>query len=201
MKKVLPVLLVLCINFGYAQEKIIGFTINHKFGLRSGLRENGGATFGMNFNAFSEKNVYTIGYNKIEEINFLFTTYYPHEDFHEIYTMFGHFDRKRISRFQYQIGLSVLWGVARGKQIFTNNNYKFGPYGLSLGSSKQFERKDFVTIGIPLMVAYHLHIGEIMSLGLELNTNINYISTTFNLVLCMEFGWMPHARKPSDKNQ
>ncbi len=180
----------------YAQKTIDGFSISSSVGVHSGLRKNSGAIVGMKFNLFSDDKVFSIRYNKIEEIPPLFSTYYPHEDFHEISTLYGGFDRYKRSRIEYQVGISILWGIARGDRIYPESNYKW--LSFSLSSSERFERDDFVTIGIPLHIGFKVFSNDIFSIGLDLDANANLKSSYISLGLCVEFGWMPNVAKPQE---
>ena len=182
------------VNISFSQNHFDGFSISSKAGLRGGLRDNGGIAMGLSFNLFKKNKVYTLGYNKIEEIT-LFGSPNPNEDFHTIDFMYGEFIGNQYFRLQYQVGLSTLWGIARGERKQPELDYKTVNFNLLEFSSEQYERKEFITIGVPLGVGFKITPVDFMSIALDLNMNINLISTTFTSLICLEFGWLNRQKK------
>ena len=198
MRQLLLSILIFSSVLVYSQQKFDEFSISSSFGIHGGLRENGGAIMNMKFNMFSNDKIYSIVYKKIEEIT-LMSTNHPHEDYHEISTLIGGVDGYSRSRLEYQVGLSILWGVARGNRIYPESNYKMLP-NFPFFSSEHFERDDFVTIGVPIHIGYKVFNNDIFSVGLDLDLNANLKSSYLSLGLCVEFGWMPSTTKIQEQS-
>lgn len=183
MRSIIIVFLILVSHLVWAQYKIDRFSISPKIGGQIDVSGNLRNTYSLGLNFFSPKNVYSGQYIHSSE-SLLFASSGPKETRDEIGVMLGRYFGEGYLRFECQFGLGLVWGINRGEQI---DNY---------GSGYQYEIEKFTTIGIPLKLGFKFIPAKFISIGLDLQSNINLESSYFTIFLGLEFGILRNQIKP-----
>jgi hypothetical protein len=168
----IAVLLILCTNGSLnGQMAIDGYSINPKIGAfnyKAGDDLSG--VVGVEINAFNNHIIYALDYYHYEEF-VLFAN--PSEKYNQIDFLIGKYIGDKLFRFQYQGGLGTFWGFKRGDKIGTLFDYK---------------KNNFFTIGIPLKLGFKVIPARFISIGFDVQANINLEKTTSMALISLEFG-------------
>lgn len=191
-----------------AQVKFDGFSIQPKASLKYGIRNNPGILLGLKINTMSNDMIYSIAYDRFSEYHIvtgdLFTSYTPEEEFNQVSAFIGKFDyinERQRHILEFQVGLSVLWGITRGDEIdareyYGMKNFKFLSGGIT--DDYYYEQDEFTTVGVPVHVGLRYRPGEFVDFGFDLDMNINMKSSYLALGLSMCFGKMPKSKIPTE---
>jgi hypothetical protein len=146
------------------QNKIDGFSINPKTG-PTNFNFNGG-TIGLEINILNRHNIYSVDYYHISD----YLSPYMLNTYNEIDFLIGKYIGDRFFRFQYQGGLGIFEG------------YKI------TGDYYNQKIVNFFTIGIPLKLGFKFLPAKFLSIGIDLQTNLNFQKTTVLPMLSIELG-------------
>jgi hypothetical protein len=170
---IIPFLLV-CSLFGQNEQRE-QFSINPKIGMQYDINTGIGYTYGLAINYFSKKTIYSTAYYYTKEIRILGKAK-PEETLNDFNLMLGRYFGARFLRIEGQFGLSFLWGQNRGEKYYQfNHDY-------------QYESEKFTTIGFPLKIGFKYMPFEFMSVGLDLQANLNVVKSFFISFLSLEIG-------------
>jgi hypothetical protein len=168
----IAVLLILCTNGSInGQITLDGYSINPKLGAfnyKSGDDLSG--VTGVEINAFKNHIIYAGDYYHYEEF-VLFAN--PSEKYNQIDFLIGKYIGDRLFRFQYQGGIGTFWGFKRGDKI---------------GNSFDYKKDNFFTVGIPLKLGFKVLPARFISIGIDLQANVNFKKPTSMALLSIEFG-------------
>jgi hypothetical protein len=166
----IPVFLLFCTNgLINAQTKIYGYSINSKLG--GFIGKTSGGFFGGEINILStNKFIYSLDYYHYVDI-VLFAN--PSEKYNQIDFLIGKYIGDRYLRLQYQGGLGTFWGFERGERT--------GDY---------FDHKKvyFFTIGIPVKLGFKVMPAKFISIGIDLQANLNFEKPLGMAALSIEIG-------------
>jgi hypothetical protein len=176
---ILALLLVIQFNHFGQQLKFnpVGYSINPKFSYYNWTENDGGFTGGAEFNVLYNKYIFSIDYFKFEEWAIFSDT--PEEYFNQIGLMFGAFNGDRIFRFQYQAGLASFWGLRRTE---------LDKEGFGIFSSDEYKSENFFTVGIETKLGFKIIPLTFLSIGIDLQANINLKNTVLMPMLSIEIG-------------
>jgi hypothetical protein len=150
------------------QTKVDGYSINPKLG--GFIGKTSGGFGGGEINILStNKFIYSIDYYHYEDYK-LFTN--PTEKYNQIDLLIGKYIGDRYLRFQYQGGLGTFWGFKRGEKI----------------SGTHYEKVDFFTLGIPVKLGFKLLPARFISIGIDLQANLNFKKPIGMAALSIEIG-------------
>jgi hypothetical protein len=153
------------------QTKMDGYSVNPKLGAfnyKSGDDLSGVA--GVEINTFKNHIIYAVDYYHYEEF-VLFAN--PTEKYNQIDFLIGKYIGDKLFRFQYQGGIGTFWGFRRGDRIGDSFNYK---------------KNNFFTAGIPLKLGFKILPARFISIGIDLQANLNLKKPTSMALLSFEFG-------------
>ncbi|MEM9545434.1 MAG: hypothetical protein AAGA77_05650 [Bacteroidota bacterium] len=153
-----------------------GFAINPKIGYFKTLADRSGYSIGSEVIYIKNKLLFSADYYKLEEF-VLFKA--PVERYNHLGLMFGSYSDKEKFRFQYQIGLGLLWGITRTDEKID------GPQSW-LGT--QYEGEDFSTLGLTSKLGFKLIQSSTASVGLDLHISVNSERTVCMPFLSAEMG-------------
>jgi len=156
--------------------KLDGFSINPKIGLYKTTSDKEGFAGGLELNFFKNKFLFSTDYYRFEEF-VLFES--PSEYFNQIGLMAGKYNENGIFRLQYQVGLGLIWGLKRTTIILEN------PPGLF---NTQYESKDFIAVGFIPKLGFKFIPFSFLSIGIDLQANINLKNTVFTPLISLEIG-------------
>jgi hypothetical protein len=156
------------------QFKMDGYTINPKLGAFN-FKAGDELPFlpvvaGVEINVFKNHIIYALDYYYYEE-SALFA--YPSEKYNQIDFLIGKYIGDKLFRFQYQGGLGTFWGFKRGDRI---------------GNYFDHKKDNFFTLGIPLKLGFKVLPARFISIGFDLQANINFIKPTGMAILSIEIG-------------
>jgi len=187
--------------FRSAQVEFDGFSIQSKAGFRAGIRNNGGYAIGGKFSLLSKEKMYSISYIKLGEFN-IFSLILPEENANEINVLIGKFDylnNNQTIKMEFQVGMSVLWGLRRGEEISYEEYQDMQDLKALIEFGTSFyEHDDFVTVGLPVHIGLRYNPWSFADLGLDLDMNINMKSSYLALGFSMSFGRMPKPKIPTE---
>lgn len=169
--KIGVLIFVLMASFAFAKGQeakatVNGFAFSPKVGWYSTFAESGGIVGGFEFGLLKRNVVYSVDYYAFEE----FTIMDPHpEHFNQIALMYGSFSEKKW-RVQRQIGLSYFWGSK------------------SENSGNWASVTDFRTAGIAARLGLDYVSVSFMSVGVDLQANLNLEKSVVMPMLHVTFG-------------
>lgn len=133
---------------------------------------------GVEINAMDNSYIYSIGYYNAEELVIPLGNL-PREEYNQLNFLFGnYFDHKTI-RYRIQGGLGILWGIKRSDKIDLKNSTLLTNY---------YFTKKFATIGIPIKFGGSYIPFNFMSIGIDLQININLTRPLFRPMFSITFG-------------
>lgn len=169
---IIAVLLLLSTNgLINGQIKMDGYSINPKLGAynyKPGDTPSGVA--GVEINVFKNRIIYAVDYYHYEEF-VLFAN--PSEKYNQIDFLIGKYIDDGLLRFQYQGGLGTFWGFKRGEKT---------------GNYFDYKKVNFFTLGIPLKLGFKVLPARFISIGIDLQANINFKKPTSMAMLSIELG-------------
>jgi hypothetical protein len=171
-KTLIPLILILSsIGSLNGQITLDGYSINPKLGIYNYVGgDTPSAVAGIEINAFKNHIIYAGDFYHYEEF-VLFA--YPSEEYNQIDFLIGKYIGDGFFRFQFQGGIGTFWGFKRGARI---------------GSYFDHEKNNFFTLGIPLKLGIKLLPAKFISIGMDLQANLNFKKTTSMVLLSIEFG-------------
>lgn len=135
---------------------------------------------GLEINVFSKSNLlYTIGYYYGEDYEFLGDT--PTEKYHQLNLLFGKYiDTKNEKfRFQYQGGIGIFRGTLRTDKFDEENS--------NILNNAYFTKK-ISTIGFPLKIGGRYIPFNFLSIGIDLQANLNFQKSIIRPMFSLEIG-------------
>jgi hypothetical protein len=166
----IAVLLILSTNGSInGQIKMDGYSINPKLGAYNYIGGIPSGVTGVEINAFKNYLIYAVDYYHYEEF-VLFVD--PSEKYNQIDFLIGKYIGDNLFRFQYQGGLGTFWGFKRGE-----------PTG-----NADYRKVNFFTLGIPLKLGFKILPARFISIGVDLQANINFKKSTRMAMLSIELG-------------
>lgn len=144
-----------------AQERINGFFLNPKLGIYNWNENDAGGLLSVEAGIINDKKIFMTSYSRGEQV-------LGPQIMNSIDLSYGMFSGEKLFRFQYQAGLSLLWGDSR----FEYNQ----------------DKSNFVTVGIPLKLGFKIIPIKYVSIGIDLQVNINLENTMYMPMISLEFG-------------
>lgn len=154
-----------------------GFSINPKLAYYNWTNDDGGFMGGAEINLLQNDFVFSADYYRYEEWILFSPT--PGEYFNQIGLMLGKYKGDRLFRFQYQAGLATFWGLKRTELI---------KEGSGIFSSDKYESDNFFTIGLTTKLGFKIVPLTFLSIGIDLQTNINPENTVYMPMISIEIG-------------
>jgi len=144
---------------------------------------------GIEINAFSKSYLYSVGYYYGEDYDFLDET--PTEKYNQLNLLFGqYFDTKNEKfRFQYQGGIGMFWGTIRTDEFDEENSNIL---------TNAYITEEISTIGFPLKIGGRYIPFKFLSIGIDLQANLNFQKTIFRPMLSLEFGKLRSSKKENN---
>ena len=162
LPKMIFLLICILININIsAQNKIDGYFINPKFGIYNWLENDAGGLLTVEAGIIKDKHIFMTSYSRGEQI-------YGPQILNTIDFNYGKFIGERLFRFQYQAGLGVIWGDSR--------------------SDYSDDKSDFFTVGIPLKLGFKILPIKYLSLGIDIQANLNLENSMYMPMISLEFG-------------
>ncbi|MFP4026055.1 MAG: hypothetical protein ACLFVR_16155 [Thiohalospira sp.] len=156
---------------------IDGFSINPKLGIYNWVEDDAGFIGGVEFKVLKNKFLYSVDFYRYEELVIFSPT--PAEYYNQIGVMMGKFVGERLFRFQYQGGIAPIWGTKRTKLV---------KEGSGVFATDYYENKNFFTVGLVTKFGFKIVPSRFLSIGFDLQTNINLENTTYMSMISIEIG-------------
>ena len=184
MKKTNLILLFVFLNMSIVQSQIIDkYSISGKgtIDVFSDFYSEG-----LEVNAFSRSYLYTIGYYYGEDYGFMGDT--PTEKYNQFNLLFGKYiDTKNEKfRFQYQGGIGVFWGTLRTDEYNEQNS--------SILTNAYFTQ-EVSSISFPLKIGVRYIPFNFLSIGIDLQANLNFQKSIFRPMLSIGIGKLRSSKK------
>lgn len=161
-------------------QSIDGYAINTKLGNYFDGNKSGGV-FGLEFNIRRNGFIYSADYYDHKERMYLNLTE-PLEYFNGIGIKIGQYKGEKRFRFQYQVGLATFCGRKRteliGKYVRSGS-----PFYVRTYDSEQYE-----TVGFTSKIGLKFVALRFLSIGLDVETNINSKNSFWMPMLSIEIG-------------
>lgn len=132
---------------------------------------------GIEVNAFSKSFIYSIGYYYGEDYEFLGDA--PTERYKQLNFLFGKYIGDKKFRFQYQTGIGMFWGIKRTDELDLENSNILSNY---------YYTEKFSTIGIPIKIGGRYIPFKFLSIGIDLQANLNLSQTILRPMFSIEIG-------------
>ena len=134
---------------------------------------------GIEINAFSKSSLFSVGYYYGEDYEFIGDT--PTEKYNQLNLLFGKYtdSKNEKFRFQYQGGIGMFWGIKRTDELDTTNS--------NILTNHYFTEK-FSTVGFPLKIGGRYIPFKFLSMGIDLQANLNFQKSIFRPMLSLEIG-------------
>lgn len=141
---------------------------------------------GFEINTFSKSYIYSIGYYYREEYVFIFGDK-PSEEYNQVNLLFGKYidTKKERFRFQYQGGIGLFWGTLRTDEYDKENS------GLL---TTAYFTKGIATIGFPIKIGGRYIPFKFLSIGIDLQANLNFQKSIFTPMFSLEIGKLRSKR-------
>lgn len=152
------------------QAEFNGWAINPKVGIGIGTNF-GGVGAGLEFNLITNQSVSSFDVYLGEDTRYFFGD--NNSKFRQVGIMFGKYTDKKHIRIMYQGGLAPTWGILRG--YYTD----MGDY---------VEPESFMTIGLVGKLGLKIVPSHNVSLGIDLQGNLNLKNPMFMPSISIEFG-------------
>jgi len=132
---------------------------------------------GIELNAFGNIYLYSIGYYYGEDYGMFRDK--PTENYHQLNILMGKYEvsKNKKFRFQYQVGIGAFWGIIRTKVLDESETNIF--------IDKYFAKKAS-TIGFPIKIGGRYIPFKFISLGIDIQTNINLAKSIIRPMLSVE---------------
>lgn len=144
---------------------------------------------GFEMNTYSKSYIYTVGYYFGEEYK-LYEVFgdHPKEKYNQINLLFGKYiDTKNgMFRFQYQGGIGLYWGTFRTDEVDRINTFLF---------HNTYFTKEITTIGFPLKIGGRYIPFNFLSIGVDLQSNLNFEKSNIRPMLSVEIGKLKSRKK------
>ena len=154
-----------------------GYSINPKLAYYNWTTDDGGFMGGAEINFLQNNYIFSGDYYKYEEWVLFSPT--PGEYFNQIGLMIGKYKGNRLFRFQYQAGLASFWGLKRTELI---------KKGSGFFSSDKYQSDNFFTVGLTTKLGFKIVPLTFLSIGIDLQTNINLENTVYMPMISIEIG-------------
>jgi hypothetical protein len=164
----------LSVNGQEDRYSVDGFSINPKLGFYNPGGDDAGFNGGVELNVLKNKFIYSADFYRFDE--FVILGPEPSEFYNQIGLMIGKYIGDELFRFQYQAGLASFWGLKRTDLISQ------GLFGDKYNSEK------FFTIGLTTKLGFKIVPLKFLSIGIDLETNINLENIVFTPMLSIEIG-------------
>lgn len=158
------------------QDSFKGYAINPKLGFFNNNKV-GGFAGGVEVNYIHNSFLFSLDYIRMEEFDILGPE--PKEGYSQIGLMVGKFTGNKYLRFQYQAGFASLWGLKRTD---------FKSSGSGFLDSDLYYSKNFFTVGLVAKLGFKVMPFNFMSIGIDINANINKEQPSIIPMLSIEFG-------------
>jgi len=158
------------------QDSFKGYAINPKLGFFNNSKV-GGFAGGVEINYINNIFLFSLDYIRLDEFNILGPE--PQENYNQIGLMAGKFTGNKYLRFQYQAGVGPLWGLKR-TDLKSSGTGLLGP--------EIYNSKDFFTVGLVAKLGFKVIPFNFMSIGIDINANVNKERTSIIPMLSIEFG-------------
>lgn len=134
---------------------------------------------GGEINAYTKSYLYTVGYYYGEDYEFLGDE--PTEKYNQLNLLFGKYvDTKNEKfRFQYQAGIGLFWARLRTNELDKRDTNWI---------SNRYYTKYISTIGFPLKIGGRYIPFKFLSIGIDLQANLNFQKSIFRPMLSLEIG-------------
>ena len=178
MKKTILILLFIISNVSLIQSQVIDkYSISVKGTGNIFWKSN--FFEGIEINAFSQKYLYSIGFYRSTDERLFGDT--PHEKYNQLNFLFGGYadTRNEKFRFQYQAGIGMFWGTLRTDEYDWINS--------TLLTNAYFT-KEVSTVGFPLKIGGRYIPFEFLSIGIDLQANLNFEKSIIIPMLSIEMG-------------
>ena len=141
---------------------------------------------GVEINAFSKSFLFSVGYYYGEDYDFLDET--PTEKYNQLNLLFGkyHDSKNEKFRFQYQGGIGMFWGTLRTDEYDDENSGLF---------NDAYFTKEISTVGFPLKIGGRYIPFKFLSIGIDLQANLNFKKSIFRPMLSIEIGKLRSSKK------
>ena len=141
---------------------------------------------GIEINAFSKSYLYTIGYYYGEDYEFLGDK--PTEKYNQLNLLFGKYidTQNEKFRFQYQGGIGIFWGTLRTNEYDEENS------GLL---NNVYYTDEVSAVGFPLKIGGRYIPFNFLSIGIDLQANLNFKKSLFRPMLSIEIGKLRSNKK------
>ena len=159
------------------QSTFKGFSVNPKFGAYSQFKENQGFTGGIEFNRFNGNTIYSVDYFLFGEFSLMDPV--PNDVFNQIGFMIGRYTGNKYFRIEYQGGLAPFFGKIRTESLS-------GTPGTP--SYRYYEEDKFFTLGLAVKLGFKIVPLKQISLGIDVQTNLNLKQPVFFPCLSLEIG-------------
>jgi hypothetical protein len=174
MKNIILVFILFQYVFIHSQIKIDGYSIAGKITTNIWASQY---FEGVELNVFQNNYIYSLGYN-LNNDDTLFGDE-PSEKYNQLNLLFGKYVGDKKFRFQYQGGIGIFWGILRTDEFDTENA------GLLHNA---FFTKEFSTIGFPLKIGGRYIPFKFLSIGIDLQANINNSRSIIKPMISFEIG-------------
>jgi len=134
---------------------------------------------GIEINAFSKSSLFSVGYYYGEDYEFIGDT--PTEKYNQLNLLFGKYidTKNKKFRLQYQGGIGMFWGTLRTEELDkTDTNWL----------TTRYYTKEVSTVGFPLKIGGRYIPFKFLSIGIDLQANLNFQKSIFRPMLSLEIG-------------
>lgn len=141
---------------------------------------------GIEVNVFSKSYLYSIGYYYGEDYEFLGDT--PTEKYNQLNVLFGKYidSKNEKFRFQYQGGIGLFWGILRTDELdISDTNWL----------TNRYFTKKVSTIGLPIKIGGRYILFNYLSIGVDLQGNLNFQKSIIRPMLTFEIGKLRNSNK------
>ncbi len=164
--------------FNSSGQSFTGYSINPKAGIyRPYDNYDGGVTGGLELDAYKGNTIYSIDYFVFGEFTLMDPI--PADAFNQLGFMIGTYTRQKFFRVLYQAGLAAFFGKRYTESV--------NGYG-GTSSYSYYEEDRFFTPGLAAKLALKVVPFNFLSLGIDLQTNINLKQPVFFPCLSLEVG-------------
>lgn len=176
LNNILLILLLSSVLSTQAQDKNEGITFNPKIGLFMALNQNSpynksimknselGGVLGFEINLRHNTLIHSISILRVKENYLFFEGRDPANTFHQFDYLFGKYHDEKKIRYQYQIGIGLLFGHERDKFLYNEP----GLLGRSHYSSKRY-----TSIAFPIKIGRKKSLKNGDTFGVDFQLNIN----------------------------
>ena len=178
MKKIILIFLLIVSNVSLIRSQVINkYSISAKGTANVIWKSN--FFEGIEINAFSQNFLYSIGFYKSTDERLFGDT--PYEKYNQLNFLFGGYadNKNEKFRFQYQAGIGMYWGTLRTDEY---------DYEHSTFLTDAYFTKEVSTVGFPLKVGGRYIPFEFLSIGIDLQANLNFQKSILIPMLSLKIG-------------